>query len=49
MRFPLLDLFLLMLWLFLWILWLFLVVRTVTDIFASHDLDGWAKAWWLVS
>jgi type VI protein secretion system component VasK len=48
MRFPLLDLFLLMFWLFLWILWLFLVVRTVTDIFASRDLDGWSKAWWLV-
>jgi hypothetical protein len=48
MRFPLLDSFLVMLWLFLWILWLFLVIRIVTDIFASRDLDGWAKAWWLV-
>jgi Short C-terminal domain/Phospholipase_D-nuclease N-terminal len=48
MSYPLLDAFLTMLWLFLWILWIVLVVRIVFDIFASHDLGGWAKAGWVI-
>jgi hypothetical protein len=46
--FPVLSLFLSMIWLFLWIAWLFLVFRTVVDIFRSHDLGGPAKAIWLL-
>jgi uncharacterized membrane protein YcjF (UPF0283 family) len=46
--YPLLDLFLTMLWFFLWILWIFLLVRIIMDIFASHDLGGWGKAGWLI-
>jgi hypothetical protein len=30
------------------VLWIFLVVRILMDIFASDDMNGWAKACWLV-
>ncbi len=46
--YPLLDIFLSMLWFFLWTLWIFLVVWIVIDIFRSRDLGGWAKAGWVV-
>ena len=46
MNYPLLDVFLTMLWLFLWILWIFLVARILIDIFRSSDLSGWGKAGW---
>jgi|SRR5215469_963410 len=46
MSYPLLDVFLSMLWFFLWILWIFLVVRIIMDIFGSQDMGGWAKAGW---
>jgi hypothetical protein len=48
MSYPLLDLFLTMMWFFLWILWIFLLFRIITDIFASHDLSGWGKVGWLI-
>ena len=48
MNFPLLDVFLSMMFFFLWILWFFLVFWCAIDIFKSHDLSGWAKAGWLV-
>ncbi len=47
-NYPLLDIFLSMLWFFLWLLWIFLVVRIIMDIFASDDMNGWAKAGWVV-
>ena len=47
-NYPLLDIFLSMLWFFLWMLWIFLVIRIVMDIFASDDMGGWAKAGWVV-
>ncbi|MFF0428203.1 SHOCT domain-containing protein [Streptomyces sp. NPDC004520] len=46
--YPLLDLFLTMLWFFLWIMWLFLLFKVITDIFRDHSLSGWGKAGWLV-
>jgi putative oligomerization/nucleic acid binding protein len=46
--FPVLSLFLSMIWFFLWIAWLFLVFRTIVDIFRSHDLGGPGKAIWLL-
>jgi|SRR4051794_748232 len=46
--YPLLNLFWTMLWLFVWILWIFLLIRIISDIFRSHDLNGWAKAAWLL-
>jgi type VI protein secretion system component VasK len=48
MQFPLLDVFLTMLWFFVWILWIFLVIRIIFDIFASRDLSGLAKALWVI-
>ncbi len=48
MDYPLLELFMTMLWFFLWVLWIFLLVRIVTDIFRSHDLGGWGKAGWML-
>ena len=46
--YPLLNIFLSMLWFFLWALWVFLVVWIAVDIFRSSDLSGWAKAGWFV-
>jgi hypothetical protein len=34
--------------LFLWIVWIFILFRVIFDIFRSHDLGGWAKAFWLI-
>jgi hypothetical protein len=48
MSYPLLDVFLAMLWFFLFVLWIFLLVRVIADIFTSRDLSGWGKAGWLV-
>lgn len=44
--YPLLNLVLTMFWFFLWISWLFFLFHVLFDIFASHDLSGWAKAGW---
>ncbi|WP_425954045.1 SHOCT domain-containing protein [Xylanimonas sp. McL0601] len=44
--YPLMNLFLTMMWLFLWILWFFLLFRIITDIFRSDDMGGWSKALW---
>jgi hypothetical protein len=46
--YPLLDVFLTMMWFFIWFLWIFLLVRIIFDIFRSHELNGWAKAAWLI-
>jgi hypothetical protein len=46
--YPLLNLFLTMLWFFLWVLWLLLLFRVIVDIFRDDDLSGWAKAGWLI-
>jgi hypothetical protein len=47
-NYPLLDIFLTMLWFFLFVLWIFLVVWTLLLIVRSQDLSGWAKAAWVV-
>jgi hypothetical protein len=46
--YPLLDIFLSILYFFLWFLWLMLLFWIISDIFRSSDLSGWAKAGWLV-
>lgn len=46
--YPLLNVFLYMLWFFLFVLWLFLLFAVVTDIFRSQDLSGWGKAAWTI-
>lgn len=47
-NYPLLDLFLTMLWLFVWVLWFFLLFRVITDLFRDDSLSGWAKAGWTI-
>ncbi|MER5895783.1 SHOCT domain-containing protein [Streptomyces sp. NPDC001876] len=46
--YPLLNLFLTMMYVFLWVLWFFLLFKVITDIFRDHSLNGWAKAAWLI-
>lgn len=46
MDYPLLNVFLTMLWFFVWILWLMLLFRVVGDIFRDDALSGWGKAGW---
>ncbi len=46
--YPLLGVFWTMLVFFLWIAWFFILFRVIFDIFRSHDLNGWAKALWLI-
>src|ERR1700677_5142418 len=47
MSFPVLDIFLSIMWLFLWVLWLYLVFWVIWDVFRSPDLGGWAKTGWV--
>jgi Short C-terminal domain/Phospholipase_D-nuclease N-terminal len=47
-NYPLLDVFLSMLYFFCWILWIFLLFWIILDIFRSDDLGGWGKAAWLI-
>jgi uncharacterized membrane protein YcjF (UPF0283 family) len=47
--YPMLDIFLSVLYFFGWVLWLMLMFWIITDIFRSDDLSGWAKAAWLVA
>ena len=30
------------------ILWIWLAISVIMDVFRSHDLNGWKKAFWLV-
>jgi hypothetical protein len=46
--YPLLDVFWTMLWFFVFILWIWVIVGIITDIFRSHDLGGFSKAFWLL-
>lgn len=46
--YPLLNLFLTMLWFFFFIAWIWLLVTLLTDVFRSHDLNGWTKALWTI-
>jgi hypothetical protein len=46
--YPLLDVFLSVLYFFLWFLWIMMLFWIIWDIFRSRDLSGWAKAGWLI-
>jgi Phospholipase_D-nuclease N-terminal len=46
--YPLLNVFLTMMWFFLWVLWISMVFLVIMDIFRSPDLNGWAKAGWVL-
>lgn len=45
--YPLLNLFLMMLWFFLFVAWIWLLISLLADIFRSRDLSGWGKALWI--
>ena len=45
-EYPLMNLFLTMIWFFLFVAWISLLVSLVGDIFRSRDLSGWRKALW---
>lgn len=47
-NYPLLDIFVTMVYLFLWILWIFLLIRIIGDVFRSRDLSGAGKAGWTI-
>ena len=47
-QYPILDLFLTMLWFFLLVIWIWLLIMVFIDIFRSHDLGGFAKALWVI-
>ena len=47
-NYPLLDIFLSMMYFFCWILWIMLLFWIIMDIFRSQDLGGWGKAGWLI-
>src|SRR6266480_5174092 len=46
--YPLLEVFLTILWFFLFVVWLMLLFHVIAYIFRSHDMGGWAKAAWLI-
>ena len=47
-QYPILDIFLTMLWFFLFIVWIWLLIMVFVDIFRSHDIGGWVKALWVI-
>ena len=42
------QVFLSMLWFFLFFIWIWLLIVVFSDLFRSHDLNGWAKAFWVI-
>jgi ABC-type multidrug transport system fused ATPase/permease subunit len=46
--YPVLDLFLTMLYFFLFFIWIWLAIMVFFDIFRSHDISGWVKALWVI-
>lgn len=47
-NYPLLDVFLSVLYFFLLFVWIYLLVMVIFDVFRSHDLGGLAKALWVL-
>jgi len=47
-EYPLLSVFLWMLWFFLFVLWIWLLITILIDLFRDHELGGWAKAGWVI-
>jgi hypothetical protein len=45
--YPLLNVFLTMMWFFFFVVWLMLLFRVFADVFRS-EIGGWAKAFWVV-
>jgi hypothetical protein len=47
-NYPLLNIFLTMVFFFAWALWIFLVVWVLIDVFRNNTLSGWGKAAWVI-
>ena len=47
-NYPLLNVFLSLLFFFCWALWIFLVVWVLIDVFRNRKLSGWGKAGWTI-
>jgi hypothetical protein len=37
-----------LLWFFMFFIWIWLLIVVFSDLFRSHDLSGWAKAFWVI-
>ena len=46
--YPILDIFLTMLYFFLFFIWIWLLIVVFVDIFRSHDMSGVIKALWVI-
>ena len=46
--YPLMSVFVSMMWFFLFVIWIMLLFRVIADVFRSHDMGGFAKALWLI-
>jgi len=46
--YPILDIFLTMLYFFLFFIWIYLLIIVFVDIFRSHDMGGGIKALWCI-
>jgi hypothetical protein len=42
------QVFLSMLYFFLFFIWIWLLIVVFSDLFRSHDLSGWSKAFWVI-
>ena len=42
------QVFLSLLYFFLFFIWIWLLIVVFSDLFRSHDLSGWAKAFWVI-
>ena len=46
--YPILDIFLTMLYFFIFFIWIWLLITVFVDIFRSHDMSGVIKALWVI-
>jgi hypothetical protein len=46
--YPVLGVFMSMLWFFLFVVWIMILFRVFADIFRSHDMGGFTKALWII-
>ena len=46
--YPILGVFMSMLWFFLFVIWIMILFRVFADIFRSHDMGGFAKTLWII-
>jgi hypothetical protein len=47
-EYPLLSVFVSMMWFFLFVIWIMILFRVFADVFRSHDMGGFAKTLWII-